>query len=120
MKIINHPCHRTFSGSLLLLLCLIAAGTVYAQGTAFTYQGRLTDSGNPADGVFDMQFKLFNTATVGTGTQQGDTITISTVEVVKGVFAVELDFREEVFREETLFLEISVRPAGSPAPRTIL
>src|SRR5687767_802654 len=116
--------HRFFVGSRVLLqsfmLVLILLGAAYAQGTAFTYQGRLTDSDNPADGVFDMQFKLFDTATTGTGAQQGSTITNSTVKVANGVFAVELDFGAGVFTGAARFLEISIRPAGSADPYTVL
>lgn len=53
---------------------LVVSTTAFGQGTAFTYQGRLTDSGNVANGTYDMQFKLFDTATVGTGTPQGSTL----------------------------------------------
>jgi hypothetical protein len=114
----NLCCYRTFSFSLLFMLWLIATSTAYGQGSGFTYQGRLTDSANPADGVFDMQFKLFNL--VSGGSQQGPTLTNSSVQVTNGVFAVELDFGEGVFDGAELFLEISIRPAGSPNPRTIL
>jgi hypothetical protein len=69
----------------ILLLCLLvwlsAAGPALAQGTVFTYQGQLIDSGNPANGVYDFQFKLFDTVTVGTGTQFGGTVTSPTVQV---------------------------------------
>ena len=41
-----------------LLLC--CAGVVRAQTTAFTYQGKLTDAGNPANGNYDLQFQLFD------------------------------------------------------------
>jgi hypothetical protein len=64
-----------------LLLLTTAAARAFAQGTAFIYQGRLTDAGNPANGTYEMQFKLFDTLTVGTGTQQGTTITNPTVQV---------------------------------------
>ncbi|HET8678167.1 MAG TPA: hypothetical protein VFO63_20360, partial [Blastocatellia bacterium] len=116
----SYFCYRTISVSLSLLLGLILTTTAYAQTSAFTYQGRLTDSANPADGIFDMQFKLFDTATVGTGIQQGATITKGTVQVTNGVFDVELDFGAGVFTGAGRFLEISLRPAGSPDPRTIL
>lgn len=42
----------------LLLLCLSLS--VAAQTTAFTYQGKLTDAGNPANDNYDLQFKLFD------------------------------------------------------------
>ncbi len=60
--------------TIALLLATLANGM--AQTTAFTYQGKLTDTGSPASGNYDMQFKLFDTVTVGTGTQQGSTATI--------------------------------------------
>ena len=109
---------QLFTAALLLALCL--TNMVFAQTTAFTYQGKLTDSGNPANGTYDMQFKLFDTVTVGTGTQQGSTITNSTVQVVGGIFNVTLDFGANVFTGATRYLEIGVRPAGSPNPYTTL
>src|SRR5690349_15799784 len=78
--------------SLLLLLLLLTAISAFAQTTAFTYQGKLTDSGNLANGQYDLQFKLFDTATVGTGTQQGSAVTVSNVTVSNGIFTVQLDF----------------------------
>jgi hypothetical protein len=55
--------------SLVCSLVLLFAGVAQAQTTAFTYQGKLTDAGNPANGNYDLQFKLFDTPTVGTVTQ---------------------------------------------------
>src|SRR5262245_9121450 len=86
-----------FSLSLISLVGLFTASVALAQATAFTYQGRLNDSGNPANGNYDMLFKLFTTQTVGTGTQQGSTITNSTVAVANGIFTVQLDFGAGVF-----------------------
>ena len=34
-------------------------------GTAFTYQGHLTDGGNPAEGEFDLLFDLYDEAVGG-------------------------------------------------------
>ena len=104
--------------AVLVLLSMTSAA--YGQGTAFTYQGRLTDGGNPANGNFDMQFKLFDTATVGTGTQQGLTITSPIVQVTDAVFNVQLDFGGGVFDGSARFLEIGIRPAGSANPYTVL
>jgi hypothetical protein len=106
--------------SLAFVLCLFASSAAHAQGAAFTYQGRLTDSGNPVTGVYDMQFKLFDTATVGAGTQHGATITNSSVQVTNGGFSVELDFGLAVFDGSARFLEIALRPAGSADPYTVL
>ncbi len=34
--------------------------TLHAQGTAFTYQGRLQDGANAASGTYDLKFTLFD------------------------------------------------------------
>ena len=38
----------------------------FAQGTAFTYQGRLNDGANPANGTYDIRAGLYTTNTGGT------------------------------------------------------
>jgi hypothetical protein len=52
------PCMKTCITSLLLAGLFSAAfnAQVFAQGTAFTYQGRLYDGANPADGIYDLRF----------------------------------------------------------------
>src|SRR5438552_1905395 len=86
---------RQTCAALGLLLCWVSAG--WAQSTAFTYQGKLTDAGNPAQGNYDLQFKLFDTVTVGTGAQQGATLVRTPVAASAGVFTVQLDFGANVF-----------------------
>lgn len=116
--------HRSFAWLLLALvlfgLTTIGAQSSFAQTPTFTYQGNLTESGAPANGNYDLQFKLFDTAMVGTGTQQGDTLTRNPVSVSTGVFTVTLDFGANVFDGSTRYLEIGVRPAGSAATYTVL
>ena len=103
--------------SLLLLLTHTAA----AQTTAFTYQGKLTDSGNLANGNYDLQFKLFDTVTVGTGTQQGSNVTVLNVTVTNGIFTVQLDFGvcAPCFDGSARFLEIAVRLNGGGSFTTL-
>src|SRR6266581_3336663 len=83
--------------ALMLLLLVITIEAAQAQTTAFTYQGKLTDTGILANGTYDMQLKLFDTATVGTGTQQGSTFTNVSVQVANGSFTLQLDFGGSVF-----------------------
>ena len=47
--------------ALLLLLSTLnpQLSTVHAQGTAFTYQGRLNDGVNPAGGIYDLRFTIY-------------------------------------------------------------
>ena len=103
---------RSQMGLLGLVLVLLATN-VMGQGTGFTYQGRLTDGGSPANGQYDFQFKLYDTAPVGTGTQQGSTVSVSNVTVTTGVFTVQLDFGTNAFPGADRFLEISVTSSGS-------
>src|SRR5437773_9798769 len=106
--------YTRWTNSLMLcsmtLLALWAAQSVSAQTTSFTYQGKLADTGSPASGQYDFQFKLFDTATVGTGTQQGSTVTVSNVTVTAGIFTVQIDFGAGSFPGAARFLEIAVKP----------
>lgn len=86
------------------------------QGTAITYQGRLTDGGIPANGNYDFQFILLNAAT----NQVGAPLTNAPVAVSNGLFTVSLDFGYGAFDGSARRLEIGVRPEGSVAPYTIL
>jgi hypothetical protein len=89
--------------------------------TTITHQGRLFDSGTPPTGTYDMQFKLYDTAMVGTGMLQGspNTVTLPTVNVTNGIFTVQLDFGASAFPGADRFLEINVRHPGDPAYTTL-
>src|SRR6266550_3928282 len=105
---------RRFLAPLVLLVC---ATECFAQTTAFTYQGRLTDAGPPASGSYDMQFKLFDTAAGGTQQPQASPVTITfegeqAVPVAKGVFTVQLDFGAGAFPGADRYLEVGVRHHG--------
>src|SRR5690554_369979 len=67
-----------------------AEGTLAALGTSFTYQGRLTDGGSPANGSYDFEFRLYDA--LDGGAQVGSTITKENVTVTDGHFTVLLDF----------------------------
>src|ERR1041385_951767 len=101
------------------VLLLLAGSQALAQSASFTYEGRLTQLGNPVTGLFDMQFKLFDTASVGTGGQKGAAITNAAAPVTNGIFVVTLDFGASVFDGSARFLEIGVR-SSSAIPYSIL
>src|SRR5713226_9033597 len=67
-----------------LLSILFSATVALGQGTSFTYQGRLTDGGTPANGNYDLQFALWDS--LSGGTQVGSTQTVSSVSVAGGIF----------------------------------
>ena len=61
-----------------------------AQGTAFTYQGRLTTSGTPANDTNDFTFTLFLSDTGGS--PAAGPVTIEDVRVNDGLFVATVDF----------------------------
>src|SRR5689334_14705190 len=105
---------RTQRLAKLILVLLLASNPAIAQTTTFTYQGRLSDNNVPSSGSYDFEFKLFDTATVGTGIQQGATLQRLTVAVTSGIFTVQLDFGAcaSCFNGATRFLEIAVKPSS--------
>jgi hypothetical protein len=86
-------------------------------GTAFTYQGRLADAGNPANGPYDLQFVLMD-APAG-GIQVGPVVSREDVPVTNGLFTVALDFGS-VFGGAKRWLEVRVRPGASTGAYTTL
>jgi hypothetical protein len=87
-------------------------------GTAFTYQGRLMDGANPANGSYDLQFALFDA--LSGGAQVGSPLVKSAIPVADGLFTVSLDFGAGVFAGDKRWLEIGVRPGGSGGEFTTL
>ena len=86
------------------------AGSVASR---FSYQGRVTDaSGNPLDGVYSMQFQLYDAETEGamlwdSGAQD--------VTVEDGLFSIKLAADRSVFNGQAVWLEVAV--AGEALPR---
>jgi hypothetical protein len=91
---------------LLSALCY----SVSAQSTAFTYQGRLNDGSEPANGIYDLRFGVYDAA--NSGAQQGPTLTQAATAVSNGLFTVTLNFGSDVFTGAARWLEIEVRTTG--------
>src|SRR5882762_9394950 len=106
--------------SLMLLALSLATTQLLAAplGTSFTYQGRLTDAGNPANGAFDLRFTIYDWAT--NGTALAGPITNSPTSVSNGLFTITLDFGPSAFDGTAHWLEIAVRPGGSTGAFTPL
>jgi hypothetical protein len=87
----------------LAVLCFAVFRVVLASaapmGTAFTYQGKLTEGGLPCDGSYDLQFVACD-AEVG-GNPLGPVLTNTAVPVRDGLFTVLLDFGSGVFDGES-------------------
>jgi hypothetical protein len=97
-------------GAVLALAAMHASADHF--GTAFTYQGQLASGGQAASGLYDLQFKLYDSLAGGTG-QVGGTLTSNAVPVANGLFTVALDFGNGIFTGPPRWLEIAVRTNGA-------
>ena len=79
-------------------------------GTAFTYQGKLADGGQSANGSYDFRFMLYDVASGGSAVAAP--ITNSAVGVTNGLLTTELDFGAGAFTGDARWLEIAVRTNG--------
>jgi hypothetical protein len=97
----------------VLLVAGLAAipAQLIGQTTAFTYQGRLTDNGGPANGLYDLQFAIF--ASDSGGSNLTEPITTNNLGITNGLFTVTLDFGQGVFDGGGRWLEISARTNGA-------
>src|ERR1043166_9915590 len=93
------------------------ANLLHGQSTAFSYQGRLNENGNPATGSYDLQFTLCTAATNGSAL---GVVTNSSVAISNGLFTVLLDFGAAVFNGGARWLQIGVRPGGSGVTFSVL
>lgn len=103
---------------IICVLILLTALNSFAQTTAFNFQGRLNDGSSPANGQYDLQFKLFDGITGGA--QIGTTLSRPNLTLINGVFSTTLNFGATAFESGNRFLEISVRPLNSPNAFVVL
>src|SRR5262245_24547182 len=102
------------SGAIFCSL-FIVGNSALAQGTAFTWQGRLNDGANPANGAYDLTFTLFNAASGGTAL--GASNVFNDLLISNGLFTVTLDYGAQ-FDGNARWLEIAVRPGASAGAYT--
>jgi hypothetical protein len=109
--------HTKISKILLVLfavvLCYGPVGLAEPMGTGFTYQGRLIDNNQPADGLYDFQFKLYDSES--DGNKIGGDVNRPDVNVIDGYFTVDVDFGN-VFDGNARWLKIGVRPGDQNDP----
>jgi len=97
---------------LTFVFCLFAAlifqsSTASAQGTAFTYQGRLNANGGSANGTYDFQFQL---AADPSGINHvGSPYSTNGVVVTNGLFATAMDFGPGILNGSNYWLVVYVR-----------
>jgi hypothetical protein len=98
----------------LALGLMILTAEAAPMGTAFTFQGRLMDANETADGLYNFQFKLYDDANTVTGNQVGSDLNVVDVDVIEGFFTVALDFNDpNAFNGDARWLEIDARPGDS-------
>lgn len=88
----------------IALFCLLIA----ADAQSFTYQGSLRDGGTPANGAYNMVFRLFAVPSGGTALQSDPASGTVAVSVVNGLFTRELSFSPSHFIGADRWLEIVV------------
>ena len=93
---------------LLLATFNVQISTTFAQGTAFTYQGRLNVGGAPANGTYDLVFTVFDSASGLNDSFANQTN--SATSVSNGLFTVTLNLGDpNIFTGDDRWLEIEVR-----------
>ena len=115
---VSHARMRMNAVTVLLILTAAAHSVADPVNSRFMYQGRLQQGGVAADGPHDFLFRLYD-AEAG-GTPVGGGLTAPGVDVLAGLFSVELDFGPGAFFGNARWLEIRVRATGSGVPYTTL
>lgn len=100
---------RVLASRFLALVCAAFASNAVAIDPVFTYQGFLTDQGQPAAGPFDFQFTLLDASELPVTAP----VTRDGVDVAGGVFTVQLDFPFPAFNGQARRLQIAVRRPGA-------
>lgn len=111
----SRPLH--YAGMPAVAALVMTCGAVHGQTSKFTYQGKLSDAGVPANGNYEIKFGL---ADALSGGSVFSTLTKDPVNVADGVFTVELDYGTAPFIGFDRWIEISVRPSGSAHPFEVL
>src|SRR5688500_16330337 len=83
IKLISFLIRRFLTVSVIFAATALSA---QAQTTAFTYQRRLTDGSLPANGIYNMQFSLFDAETGGAQISAPQTVLAT---VTGGIFTVK-------------------------------
>ncbi|MGE0480141.1 MAG: tail fiber domain-containing protein [Phycisphaerae bacterium] len=94
----------------LVAACVLPTGPALAQtpvSTHIHYQGRLDDNGSPANGTYDLEFRLYDVASGGT--HLGPVICTDNRLVTDGEFEIALDFGDQ-YDGNARWLQIAVRP----------
>ncbi len=103
---------RAIAALLILATCLqsVHAGGNNV-GNRFTYQGQLLDQNAPANGTYNMQFTVYENITGGPALASD---IINGVQVVRGLFSVEVNLGNGPFNGNEVWLETRIQRPGEP------
>ncbi|MBK9656515.1 MAG: hypothetical protein IPO66_14055, partial [Rhodanobacteraceae bacterium] len=90
---------------------VLAIGSASASGATFSYEGRLDDSGQPANGVYDVQLTPFPAETAGASL--ASPMVFERVPVNDGRF--QLEFELPPLQSDQAWVEVGVRDPGTAA-----
>jgi len=105
------PADRPVKAIPIILALVAGVQMAQAQPAAFTYQGRLTVHGNPANGVYDFRLQTFDA--VSAGASIGSAVNASAVVVSNGLFTALVDLGGAPFTGPARWLQISVSTNGA-------
>ena len=96
-----------------LTLAFSLQPSAFGQGTAFTYQGRMTSGASGVTGLYDFHIVLYDSLAGGNALRQQN---FTAIGVTNGLFVLPLDFGGNSFKGEPLWLSLSAKTNGSAAP----
>lgn len=104
---------RSLFRSALCFALALAFSTAAAHAQSFTYQGELKSAGAPVNGTFDFDLRIYTAASGGIPI--GPTVSANAVSVVDGRFTIPVNILNSAVAAAGQYLQVSVRPTGSPA-----
>jgi hypothetical protein len=114
MKATMKPTHHSSLTKLAVLTSLVFSGQLFtaaAQGTSFTYQGRLDTNGVPLNGTVSLRPSLWDASTGGT-LVAANSPTDFPATLTNGLFTATLNFGAAAFNGQPRWLEWEVSHGG--------
>lgn len=108
---------QKFKLTILLMVLFSASLQAGSVGTQFSYQGQLVENGAAVSGSYDFQVLLYDSTAGGLHIDLND---IDGVEIIGGLFTLELDFGDAPFNGDQLYLEFRVKPTGAPTSNILM
>ena len=107
-----------FKSIIAAITALFIASTTASAQNEFTYQGTIDVAGVPANGLYDMQFRLYNDPTAIATLEFDEALGVT---VTDGLFSAEVDFGFSNYSSSVVqYIEIRVRQTGGGGGYTTL